>query len=65
MAEVLAEIGHPSILEQDRDPVGRISDSSNPDPKETSKTQFTLFTEISRGIDKWLWFAESHSQATK
>ena len=24
-----------------------------------------LFTEISRGIDKWLWFVEGHSQAPK
>lgn len=24
-----------------------------------------LFTEISRGTDKWLWFVESHAQATK
>ena len=24
-----------------------------------------LFTEISRGIDKWLWFVEAHSQASK
>ena len=24
-----------------------------------------LFTEISRGIDKWLWFVEAHSQARK
>ena len=24
-----------------------------------------LFTEISRGIDKWLWFVEAHSQADK
>lgn len=24
-----------------------------------------LFTEISRGIDKWLWFVEAHSQALK
>ncbi|MEO5715815.1 MAG: DNA starvation/stationary phase protection protein Dps [Luteolibacter sp.] len=23
-----------------------------------------LFTEVSRGIDKWLWFVEAHSQAT-
>jgi len=22
-----------------------------------------LFTEISRGIDKWLWFVEAHLQA--
>jgi len=24
-----------------------------------------LFTEISRGIDKWLWFVESHQQAER
>jgi starvation-inducible DNA-binding protein len=24
-----------------------------------------IFTDISRGIDKWLWFVEAHSQATK
>jgi starvation-inducible DNA-binding protein len=24
-----------------------------------------IFTEISRGLDKWLWFVEAHSQATK
>jgi len=24
-----------------------------------------IFTEISRGVDKWLWFVEAHSQATK
>src|SRR5262249_28028892 len=24
-----------------------------------------LFTEISRGIDKWLWFVEAHMQAAK
>ena len=24
-----------------------------------------LFTEISRGVDKWLWFVEAHSQAPK
>jgi starvation-inducible DNA-binding protein len=24
-----------------------------------------LFTEISRGVDKWLWFVEAHSQAAK
>lgn len=24
-----------------------------------------LFTEIARGIDKWLWFVEAHAQATK
>ncbi len=24
-----------------------------------------IFTEISRGIDKWLWFVEAHSQAPR
>lgn len=24
-----------------------------------------LFTEISRGIDKWLWFVEAHTQAAR
>jgi len=24
-----------------------------------------IFTEISRGIDKWLWFVEAHAQAEK
>ena len=24
-----------------------------------------LFTEVSRGIDKWLWFVEAHSQASQ
>ena len=24
-----------------------------------------IFTEISRGTDKWLWFVEAHSQAAK
>jgi len=24
-----------------------------------------IFTEISRGIDKWLWFVEAHTQANK
>jgi starvation-inducible DNA-binding protein len=22
-----------------------------------------LFTEVSRGVDKWLWFVEAHLQA--
>jgi len=24
-----------------------------------------LFTEVSRGIDKWLWFVEAHQQAER
>ena len=35
------------------DKVGELEDADTAD----------LFTEISRGIDKWLWFVEAHSQA--
>jgi starvation-inducible DNA-binding protein len=24
-----------------------------------------LFTEVSRGVDKWLWFVEAHQQAER
>jgi starvation-inducible DNA-binding protein len=24
-----------------------------------------IFTEISRGVDKWLWFVEAHTQASR
>lgn len=24
-----------------------------------------LFTEVSRGIDKWLWFVEAHAQSSR
>ena len=24
-----------------------------------------LFTEVSRGMDKWLWFVEAHAQSSK
>jgi hypothetical protein len=24
-----------------------------------------LFTEVSRGVDKWLWFVEAHLQAER
>ena len=24
-----------------------------------------IFTEVSRGVDKWLWFVESHNQAER
>jgi starvation-inducible DNA-binding protein len=24
-----------------------------------------IFAEVSRGIDKWLWFVEAHTQASK
>jgi NAD(P)-dependent dehydrogenase (short-subunit alcohol dehydrogenase family) len=29
------------------------------------QAQMNIFTEVSRGIDKWLWFVEAHSQAAK
>ena len=36
------------------DEVGELEDADSAD----------IFTEISRGIDKWLWFVEAHSQAS-
>jgi starvation-inducible DNA-binding protein len=33
--------------------------------KAGDKDSADLFTEISRGVDKWLWFVESHNQAEK
>ena len=24
-----------------------------------------MFTDVSRGIDKWLWFVEAHTQASR
>ena len=40
---------------------GTINEANELDDADTAD----LFTEISRGIDKWLWFVEAHSQATK
>jgi starvation-inducible DNA-binding protein len=37
------------------DEVGTLNDADTAD----------LFTEISRGVDKWLWFVEAHSQSQK
>ena len=37
------------------DETGKLDDADTAD----------LFTEISRGIDKWLWFVEAHTQADK
>jgi starvation-inducible DNA-binding protein len=36
-----------------------ISTSSDADDEDTAD----IFTEVSRGIDKWLWFVEAHLQA--
>ena len=40
---------------------GTIDEAEGLDDADTAD----LFTEISRGIDKWLWFVEAHSQAPK
>jgi starvation-inducible DNA-binding protein len=38
-----------------------IDQSDGPGDKDTAG----LFTEISRGVDKWLWFVEAHHQADR
>jgi starvation-inducible DNA-binding protein len=40
---------------------GTIAEADDLDDADTAD----LFTEISRGIDKWLWFVEAHTQATE
>jgi len=40
---------------------GTITEADDLDDADTAD----LFTEVSRGIDKWLWFVEAHSQATE
>lgn len=40
---------------------GTISEAENLDDAGTAD----LFTEVSRGIDKWLWFVEAHAQNSK
>ena len=42
-----------------REARGTINQAGELDDADTAD----LFTEISRGIDKWLWFVEAHSQA--
>jgi hypothetical protein len=34
-------------------------------PCEPCAVAADLFTEVSRGIDKWLWFVEAHLQAER
>jgi starvation-inducible DNA-binding protein len=40
---------------------GTITEADDLDDADTAD----LFTEISRGIDKWLWFVEAHTQAAE
>ena len=40
---------------------GSIEEANTLDDADTAD----LFTEVSRGIDKWLWFVEAHLQASK
>jgi starvation-inducible DNA-binding protein len=44
-----------------RDIRNTISEADELDDADTAD----IFTEISRGIDKWLWFVEAHNQASK
>src|SRR3954451_20263631 len=43
-----------------RDARKTISEADQLDDADTAD----LFTEVSRGIDKWLWFVEAHTQAS-
>ena len=53
VSKALATFGREARLSIDE--AGELDDADTAD----------LFTEISRGIDKWLWFVEAHSQASK
>ncbi len=44
-----------------KNPIGNLVEA----PKMYATDTADLFTEISRGTDKWLWFVEAHSQAPK
>ena len=53
VSEALAAFGHEA--RQSIDQAEQLNDADTAD----------IFTEVSRGIDKWLWFVEAHAQATK
>jgi starvation-inducible DNA-binding protein len=53
VARALSTFGHDA-----RNTIGEADELDDPDTAD-------MFTEISRGIDKWLWFVEAHSQASK
>jgi starvation-inducible DNA-binding protein len=51
LSRALAEFGHGARMAIDE--AGGFDDADTAD----------IFTEVSRGIDKWLWFVEAHLQA--
>ena len=53
VARALATFGHEARATINE--AGELGDADTAD----------IFTEVSRGIDKWLWFVEAHSQAAK
>ena len=53
VAKALSTFGHEARITINQ--AGELDDADTAD----------LFTEVSRGIDKWLWFVEAHSQAAK
>lgn len=53
MAAVLAAFG--KLARGGIDKAGKLGDKDTAD----------LLTEISRGVDKWLWFVEGHLQADR
>mgnify|MGYP000954825955 FL=1 len=53
VSTVLAAFGHE--VRQSIDNADELNDADTAD----------IFTEVSRGVDKWLWFVEAHAQASK
>jgi starvation-inducible DNA-binding protein len=53
VAKALSTFGHEA--RQTIDQADELGDADTAD----------IFTDISRGIDKWLWFVEAHSQASR
>ncbi|MEO8591243.1 MAG: DNA starvation/stationary phase protection protein Dps [Flavobacteriales bacterium] len=53
VSNALAAFGHE--VRQSIDEADELNDADTAD----------IFTEVSRGIDKWLWFVEAHAQAAK
>jgi len=53
LSAVLAAFG--KLVRAEIDRANELSDADTAD----------LFTEVSRGVDKWLWFVEAHLQAER